>query len=53
MVQTAKYNGALYKHSKLTEECIGAFFTFVPKPEQKRRSFDNNRKEWWLAKDKS
>ena len=140
MVQTTKYNGTLYKHSKLTEDIIGAFFTiyntlgygflekvyanalklelgrrglkvkqefpivvryldqvvgeyyadlvvndlviveikatktllqeheaqllnylkatpyevglllnFGPKPEQKRRSFDNNRKEWWLV----
>ncbi len=140
MSQIAKYNGVLYKHSKLTEEIIGAFFTvynalgygflekvyanalklelehrglkakqefpiivrylgntvgeyyadlvvndlviveikavktllqeheaqllnylkatpyevglllnFGSKPAQKRRSFDNNRKEWWLA----
>ena len=27
MSQTNKYNGVLYKHSKLTEEIIGAFFT--------------------------
>lgn len=27
MAQTNKYNGVLYKHSKLTEEIIGAFFT--------------------------
>ena len=138
MAQPTKYNGTLYKHSKLTEEIIGAFFTvynalgygflekayanalklelvkrglkvnqefpivvryldqvvgeyyadlvvndlviveikatktllqeheaqmlnylkatpyevgllldFGPKPEQKRRSFDNSRKEWW------
>jgi len=26
MAQTTKYNGTLYKHSKLTEEIIGAFF---------------------------
>ena len=140
MAQITKYNGVLYKHSKLTEEIIGAFFTvynalgycflekvyanalklelekrgfkvkqefpivvryleqvvgeyfadlvvndlviveikatktplqereaqllnylkanpyevglllnFGPKPEQKRRSFDNSRKEWWLV----
>jgi GxxExxY protein len=144
MVQNNKYNGALYKHSNLTEEIIGAFFTvynalgygflekvyanalrlelerqglkvrqefpivvrylgqtigeyyadlivndlviveikatktllqeheaqllnylkatpyevglllnFGPKPEQKRRSFDNTRKEWWLAENGS
>lgn len=27
MAQTTKYNGILCKHSKLTEEIIGAFFT--------------------------
>ena len=27
MAQNAKYNGVLYKNSKLTEEIIGAFFT--------------------------
>lgn len=104
MVQNAKYNGMLYKHSNLTEEIIGAYFVvynalgygflekvyanalrlelelrslkvrhevqllnylkatyyevglllnFGPKPEQKRRSFDNNRKEWWLAENRS
>lgn len=144
MSQTAIYNGILYKHSKLTEEIIGAFFTvynalgygflekvyanalklelkkrglivkqefpivvryleqvvgeyyadlvvndlviveikatktllqeheaqllnylkatpyedglllnFGPKPEQKRRSFDNKRKEWWSAQSRS
>jgi len=65
MAQNTKYNGVLYKLSRLTEEIIGAFFTVYyalghgflekvyAKPEQKRCSFDNNRKEWWLAQNRS
>ena len=49
------YNGSLYKHSELTEQIIGAFYAvyFGPKPETKRRSFDNTWKEWWIAQNKS
>ena len=42
MTKNSSYHGVMYKHSELTVD-------FGPKPEQKRRSFDNNRKEWWLA----
>ena len=32
---------------------VGLLLNFGPRPETKRRSFDNNRKEWWLAQNKS
>ena len=38
---------------KATPYEVGLLLNFGPKPETKRRSFDNNRKEWYIAQDKS
>jgi GxxExxY protein len=43
----------LLNYLKATPYEVGLLLNFGPKPEQKRRSFDNNRKEWWLAQNKS
>jgi GxxExxY protein len=38
---------------KATPYEVGLLLNFGPKPETKRRSFDNNRKEWFIAQNKS
>jgi len=43
----------LLNYLKATPYEVGLLLNSGPKPEQKRRSFDNNRKEWWLAQNKS
>ena len=48
-----EHEAQLLNYLKATPYEVGLLLNFGPKPEQKRRSFDNNRKEWWLAKDKS
>ena len=44
-----EYEAQLLNYLKATPYEVGLLLNFGPKPEQKRRSFDNNRKEWWLA----
>jgi len=44
-----KHEAQLLNYLKATPFEVGLLLNFGPKPEQKRRSFDNNRKEWWLA----
>jgi GxxExxY protein len=44
-----EHEAQLLNYLKATHYEVGLLFNFGPKPEQKRRSFDNNRKEWWLA----
>ena len=41
-----------FKHTDITEAIIKAFYTFGPKPEIKRKAFDNSRKGSmrWRAK---
>ena len=45
-----EHEAQLLNYLKATPYEVGLLLNFGPKPEQKRRSFDNNRKEWWLAK---
>jgi GxxExxY protein len=44
-----EHEAQLLNYLKATRYEVGLLLNFGPKPEQKRRSFDNNRKEWWLA----
>jgi GxxExxY protein len=44
-----EHEAQLLNYLKATHYEVGLLLNFGPKPEQKRRSFDNNRKEWWLA----
>jgi GxxExxY protein len=47
-----EHEAQLLNYLKATPYEVGLLLNFGPKPEQKRRSFDNNRKEWWLAENK-
>jgi GxxExxY protein len=44
-----EHEAQLLNYLKATPYEVGLLLNFGPKPEQKRRSFDNHRKEWWLA----
>ena len=48
-----EHEAQLLNYLKATSYEVGLLINFGPKPEQKRRSFDNNRKEWWLAQNRS
>ncbi|MBN2117919.1 MAG: GxxExxY protein [Anaerolineales bacterium] len=48
-----EHEAQLLNYLKATPYEVGLLLNFGPKPEQKRRSFDNNRKEWWLAQHQS
>jgi GxxExxY protein len=48
-----EHEAQLLNYLKATPYEVGLLLNFGPKPEQKRRSFDNDRKEWWLAQNKS
>ena len=48
-----EHEAQLLNYLKATSYEVGLLLNFGPKPQQKRRSFDNNRKEWWLAKQKA
>lgn len=48
-----EHEAQLLNYLKATPYEVGLLLNFGPKPEQKRRSFDNTRKEWWLAQSKS
>ncbi len=48
-----EHEAQLLNYLKATPYEVGLILNFGPKPEQKRRSFDNNRKEWWLAQNRS
>jgi len=43
-----EHEAQLLNYLKATPYEVGLLLNFGPKPEQKRRSFDNTRKEWWL-----
>ena len=43
----------LLNYLKATPYEVGLLLNFGPKPETKRRSFDNTRKEWWVAQNKT
>ena len=48
-----EHEAQLLNYLKATPYEVGLLLNFGPKPETKRRSFDNNRKEWLIAKNKS
>ncbi|MBU1660313.1 MAG: GxxExxY protein [Chloroflexi bacterium] len=48
-----EHEAQLLNYLKATPYEVGLLLNFGPKPEQKRRSFDNSRKEWWLAENGS
>lgn len=47
-----EHEAQLLNYLKATSYEVGLLLNFGPKPETKRRSFDNNRKEWHLAQNK-
>jgi GxxExxY protein len=47
-----EHEAQLLNYLKATPYEVGLLLNFGPKPETKRRSFDNNRKEWLIAKNK-
>ena len=44
-----EHEAQLLNYLKATPYEVGLLLNFGPKPETKRRSFDNNRKEWYVA----
>lgn len=48
-----EHEAQLLNYLKATPYEVGLLLNFGPKPETKRRSFDNNRKEWYVAQNKS
>ena len=48
-----EHEAQLLNYLKATPYEVGLLLNFGPKPETKRRSFDNNRKEWYIAQNKS
>jgi GxxExxY protein len=48
-----EHEAQLLNYLKATPYEVGLLPNFGPKPEQKRRSFNNDRKEWWLAQNQS
>lgn len=49
----SEHEAQLLNYLKATPYEVGLLLNFGPKPETKRRSFDNSRKEWWVAQNKS
>jgi len=48
-----EHEAQLLNYLKATPYEVGLLLNFGPKPETKRRSFDNNRKEWFVAQNKT
>jgi GxxExxY protein len=48
-----EHEAQVLNYLKATPYEVGLLLNFGPKPETKRRSFDNDRKEWLIAKNKS
>lgn len=48
-----EHEAQLLNYLKATPYEVGLLLNFGPKPETKRRSFDNERKEWWVAQSKT
>jgi GxxExxY protein len=48
----AEHEAQLLNYLKATPYEVGLLLNFGPKPETKRRSFDNARKEWHIAQNK-
>lgn len=48
-----EHEAQLLNYLKATPYEVGLLLNFGPKPETKRRSFDNTRKEWWVVQNKT
>ena len=48
----AEHEAQLLNYLKATPYEVGLLLSFCPKPETKRRAFDNDRKEWYIAQNK-
>jgi GxxExxY protein len=48
-----EHEAQLLNYLKATPYEVGLLLNFGPQPQHVRRVFDNNRKEWWLAKNQS
>ncbi len=48
----SEHEAQLLNYLKATPYEVGLILNFGPKPETKRRSFDNNRKEWFTTQNK-
>ncbi len=48
----SEHEAQLLNYLKATPYEVGLILNFGPKPETKRRSFDNSRKEWFVARRK-
>ena len=48
-----QHEAQLLNYLKATPYEVGLLLNFGPKPQHKRRAFENNRKEWWLAQNHS
>jgi GxxExxY protein len=49
----AEHEAQLLNYWKATPYEVGLLLNFGPKAETKRRSFDNNRKEWFIAQNRT
>jgi GxxExxY protein len=49
----SEHEAQLLNYLKATPYEVGLILNFGPKPETKRRSFDNSRKEWFIAQNKN
>jgi len=47
-----EHEAQILNYLKATPYEVGLLLNFGPKPQTKRRSFDNNRKEWYVAQNK-
>ena len=47
-----EHEAQLLNYLKATPYEVGLILNFGPKPETKRRSFDNSRKEWFITQNK-
>lgn len=52
-VLATEHEAQLLNYLKATPYEVGLLLNFGPKPETKRRSFNNDRKEWFIAKNVS
>ena len=48
-----EHEAQLLNYLKATPYEVGLLLNFGSKPETKRRSFDNIRKEWWISQNKA
>ena len=48
-----EHEAQLLNYLKATPYEVGLLLNFGPKPETKRRSFDNNRKEWFVTQNRT